>query len=155
MRDPAHLACRLFSTQASASYSSGFLIEAASSALLNGRPRHAGKSHGDPGRAACARAAAATGRHVMPWCHACAQGYNDGLKAAGTEDTTVQAQLSAAAAKRAEFAAEDTAALEEAAFRQKLGLAGQELLDHGVRGLVADLGRLEDVFQDLALGSGE
>ena len=83
------------------------------------------------------------------------QGYNDGLKAAGTEDVTVQARLSPEAAKRAEFNESDLQPLSEAGFRDSLGLAGQELLDHGVRGLVADLGRLEEIFQDLSLGSGE
>lgn len=83
------------------------------------------------------------------------QGYNDGLKAAGSDDFTVAARLSDVGAKQAAFADDDIRPMSEADFRDRLGLAGQELLDHGVRGLVADLGRLEEVFKDLALGSGE
>lgn len=84
------------------------------------------------------------------------QGYNDGLKATGDDDdATVQPQLTVAAAQRAEFSQDDLQPLSEADYRAKLGQAGQELLDHGVRGLVADLGRLEETLHDLALGSGE
>lgn len=60
--------------------------------------------------------------------------------------STVEARLTPARAAATQFASEDTEALGEADFRGRLGLTGQELLDHGVRGLVADLGRFEDAF---------
>ncbi|KAK9792691.1 hypothetical protein WJX73_002290 [Symbiochloris irregularis] len=84
------------------------------------------------------------------------QGYNDGFSASGPEQpgSTVEARLTPAKAAATQFASEDTEPLGEADFRDRLGQTGQELLDHGVRGLVADLGRFEDAFTKY-VGSAE
>lgn len=68
------------------------------------------------------------------------------------EEADVEAKLSKESAAKAEFAPEETTEITQQLFQDGLGQAGLELLEAGVKGLVADIDRLEPYFSKLAIG---
>lgn len=81
------------------------------------------------------------------------EGYNDGLHVSDVEPAaTISARLSPAFAAAFEFEAQELEVVDHAAFENRLGLAGQELLAEGVQRLVEDANRLEPYFVNMVGG---
>ena len=82
------------------------------------------------------------------------QGYNDGFRADEKDDESgVAQQLSSDSAQRVEFSSSETVEVTRQLFEEGLGMAGLELLDTGIKGLVEDVTRLEPIFSNLAIDS--
>lgn len=71
-------------------------------------------------------------------------GYNDGLHAA--QDGDIKARLTEEFASSYDFDPVELKAVDEAAFKDQLGMVGSELLEADIKRLVADADRLEPIF---------
>jgi len=82
------------------------------------------------------------------------QGYNDGFRADEKDNESgVPQQLSSDSAQQVEFSSSETVEVTRQLFEEGLGMAGLELLDTGIKGLVEDVNRLEPIFSNLAIDS--
>jgi transaldolase len=79
------------------------------------------------------------------------QGYNDGLHSTEEDDEGVPRLLSPETAQQATFRNDETQEMTQQLFEDGLKMAGLQLLDQSIKGLVGNVNGIEPYFRDLAI----